>query len=330
MRTILQDIPDDSDNDTCTITIFLDSEWNIETSQHGYVTGWGQTAVVQIAYKNMIYILQLGAMLAGGRISPVLAQVLENPRVLKAGRAVSGDLKYLEQATHPSRPFVGAVDLAKMAKDRLVTTNAKIGLADLCAVTLGLRLDKHVTERVSSSWENEELSQSQIRYAALDVYTSSRIHEFLSSIPIPVVLPKTVEVGTPVLLFNDDCTRLIARGSIERLEGLFNMGNIRPDGTPDIINISPSRCLVQISDIVVPAAVLKVHNKTPLSSFGSVPFSAVCLRNHLRLASPLPFLQFHLLPSRRNPEQLNLQVRLWLRDPQIYSTPPVCSQSHPK
>ncbi|KAJ6538419.1 hypothetical protein B0H10DRAFT_2254857 [Mycena sp. CBHHK59/15] len=211
-------------------------------------------------------------------------RVLENPRVLKAGRAVSGDLKYLEQATHPSRPFVGTVDLAKMAKDRLVTTNAKIGLADLCAVTLGLQLDKHVTEHVSSSWENEELSQSQIRYAALDVYTSSRIHKFLSSIPIPVVLPKTVEVGTPVLLFNDDRTCLIARGSIERLEGLFNMGNIRPDGTPDIINISPSRCLVQISDIVVPTAVLKVHNKTPLPSFGSVPFTL--LLEEINAATP--------------------------------------------
>ncbi|KAJ7246127.1 hypothetical protein B0H12DRAFT_1235640 [Mycena haematopus] len=63
MRTILMDIPED--DNTRKITIFVDSEWNVETSQHGYVTGRGQTAILQIAYKNMIYILQLGAMLAG-------------------------------------------------------------------------------------------------------------------------------------------------------------------------------------------------------------------------------------------------------------------------
>ncbi|KAF8174195.1 hypothetical protein K438DRAFT_2050037 [Mycena galopus ATCC 62051] len=103
MRTILQDLPEDSDNDDHKIIIFLDSEWNVETSQHGYITGRGQTAILQIAYKSMIYILQLGAMLAGGRTPLVLTQVLENPRILKVGRAVSGDLKYLEQATSGGR-----------------------------------------------------------------------------------------------------------------------------------------------------------------------------------------------------------------------------------
>ncbi|KAJ7506313.1 hypothetical protein B0H11DRAFT_1903699 [Mycena galericulata] len=143
MRTILDDIPEDSDNDPRKIVIFLDSEWNVETSDHGYITGRGQTAILQIGYRNMICIIQLGLMLAGGRIAPVLMQVLQNPQILKVGRAVSGDLKYLEQATCPSQPFVGAVDLAKMAKDRLVVTNAKISLADLCAVTLGTRLNKN-------------------------------------------------------------------------------------------------------------------------------------------------------------------------------------------
>ncbi|KAJ7921075.1 hypothetical protein B0H13DRAFT_2418703 [Mycena leptocephala] len=270
MRTILQDVPDDSDNDPCKIIIFLDSEWNVEISDRGYLTGRGQTAILQIGYKNMIYIIQLGAMLAGGQISTILTQILQNPRVLKVGRAVSGDLKYLERATHPSKPFVGAVELAKMAKDRLVVTNAKIGLADLCAVTLGMRLAKNVPERTSSAWENEDLSLSQIRYAALDVHACSRIYDFLSAIPIPALLPKLVEIGTKVLVFNDDHTRLIARGSIEHLDGSFQTGKVLGDGTMDTINISSSRCLVQISEVVVPAAILKTHKQT-LSTFGSSP-----------------------------------------------------------
>ncbi|KAJ7924309.1 hypothetical protein B0H13DRAFT_1864173 [Mycena leptocephala] len=257
MRTILQDVPDDSDNDPRKIIIFLDSEWNVEISDRGYLTGRGQTVILQIGYKNMIYIIQLGAMLAGGQISTILTQILQNGRVLNVGRAVSGDLKYLERAIHPSKPFVGAVDLAKMAKDRLVVANA-----DLCAVTLGI-----------SAWENEDLSPSRIRYAALDVHACSRIYDFLSTIPIPALLPKVVEIGTKVLVSNDDRTGLIARGSIEHLDGSFQTGKVLRDGTMDTINISSSRCLVPISEVVVPAAILKTHKQT-LSTFGSVPFSA--------------------------------------------------------
>ncbi|KAJ7890219.1 ribonuclease H-like domain-containing protein [Mycena leptocephala] len=190
MRTILQDVPDDSDNDPRKIIIFLDSEWNVEISDRGYLTGRGQTAILQIGYKNMIYIIQVCQSENSSYCSSNFQLNTPNPRVLKVGRAVSGDLKYLERATHPSKPFVGAVDLAKMAKDRLVVPNAKIGLADLCAVTLGMRLAKNVPERTSSAWENEDLSPSQIRYAALDVHACSRIYDFLSTIPIPA-LPRS-------------------------------------------------------------------------------------------------------------------------------------------
>ncbi|KAJ7035239.1 ribonuclease H-like domain-containing protein [Mycena alexandri] len=300
MRTIIQDIPDNSNQQK--IVIFLDSEWNVEISDRGYLTGRGQTAILQIAYKKMVYIIQLGAMIAGGQIASVLTQVLESPQILNVGRAVSGDLKYLQQATSSSKPFVGAVDLAKMAKDRLVISNSKIGLADLCAVSLGLRLDKNVPEHISSAWSNEDLSSAQIRYAALDVHACSRIYDFLSGIPIPALLRSSVEIGTPILLFNDDHTRLIARGSIEQLTGSFDTGKTRRDGTSDIIDISASRCLVQISEVVVPAAILKLH-KQALSLFGSPPFSAVCLRNHLRLASPVALPQISVVGTTK--ETLN-------------------------
>jgi hypothetical protein len=57
MRTIINDLPRSaSDPD---LVIFLDSEWNVETSTRGYVTGRGQTAILQIGYKQNIYILQV-------------------------------------------------------------------------------------------------------------------------------------------------------------------------------------------------------------------------------------------------------------------------------
>lgn len=55
MQSILQLLPD-SDAEGIVI-IALDSEWNVEVSECEYVTGWGQTAILQIAFGRQIYII---------------------------------------------------------------------------------------------------------------------------------------------------------------------------------------------------------------------------------------------------------------------------------
>lgn len=57
MRTIIQLLP--SEDGSGHIVIRLDSEWNVEVSERGYVTGCGQTAVLQLAVENHIFILQV-------------------------------------------------------------------------------------------------------------------------------------------------------------------------------------------------------------------------------------------------------------------------------
>ncbi len=57
MRTIIQLLP--SEDGSSYIVIGLDSEWNVEVSERGYVTGRGQTAVLQLAVENHIFILQV-------------------------------------------------------------------------------------------------------------------------------------------------------------------------------------------------------------------------------------------------------------------------------
>ncbi|KAJ7895035.1 hypothetical protein B0H13DRAFT_2339037 [Mycena leptocephala] len=274
MRCILHDIPQDSEDST--LVLFLDSEWNVETSQYGYVTGRGTTAVVQILYKDTIYILKVGQILAGGRLPPVLKQVLQNPRILKVGRSVAADLKYLQVASNTPVPFVGAVDIARFATDRLAVTSTKIGLADLCAKILGKRLNKNVSERISTAWEREQLSEAQLRYAALDVYACRCIYDSLSHIPIPSPLPPAAPVGTSVLLFNADRTRLLTRGKISATEGSY-----------DNINITSTRSLVDITEVIVPAAIITTHAKHKLSDFVPVSFKLVCLRSQLRISADL-------------------------------------------
>ena len=55
MRTILDDVPQDEGS----IVVGFDSEWNVDVSAQGRVTRRGRTAVIQIAYENRIYILQV-------------------------------------------------------------------------------------------------------------------------------------------------------------------------------------------------------------------------------------------------------------------------------
>jgi hypothetical protein len=57
MRTIIDDLhPDDSN---AKIVVGFDSEWNVEVSGNGNVVQRGKTAIIQIAYKERIYILQV-------------------------------------------------------------------------------------------------------------------------------------------------------------------------------------------------------------------------------------------------------------------------------
>ena len=57
METILDDVPSD-DPDT-QIVVGFDSEWNVEVSVGGRVHERGRTSIIQIAYKNRVYILQV-------------------------------------------------------------------------------------------------------------------------------------------------------------------------------------------------------------------------------------------------------------------------------
>jgi hypothetical protein len=54
-RTILEDVPQDEGS----IIVGFDSEWNVEVAAGGRVMCRGQTAIIQIAYANRIYIFQV-------------------------------------------------------------------------------------------------------------------------------------------------------------------------------------------------------------------------------------------------------------------------------
>lgn len=262
------------------LTVGFDTEWNVDLSA-GSGHQRSHTAIIQIAYDRQIYIFQIGHMLEQNTLPAQLIAFLANPQVQKAGRQVQVDLRALQRECGSHRPFVGGVDLAQLAKERQVVAQATVSLSDLCAVVLKSRLNKNVPTRVSAAWEAETLSDAHIQYAALDAYASLRIYEELVKIPAPGILPGHLLPSQPVILYQSDHTRVIAKGVISPHA---------TDSSYDSINITPTRTVILVQEVLVPGAIISTHGKRTLSSFMPSetdfmqPFHLVCLRSHLRTA----------------------------------------------
>ena len=205
-----------------------------------------------------------------GKLPAALQTFLSNPKILKAGRNVTQDLKCLQNECNSSVPFVGAVELATLAKQKGVIKDAHAGLADICAAVLHARLDKTSPVRLSSNWDALQLTSEQIEYAALDAWASLEIYHKLKQESVAETVLDSAGPGTPVTILQDD-GNTIARGvlSLDTSKSAC-MG----------INHTTSRARVTIQEILVPGAILRLHNIS-LASLGPAPFDIIVKKNML-------------------------------------------------
>ena len=91
-----------------------------------------------------------------------------------------------------------------MAKSWNVIPNAKLGLADICAATLHLQLDKTDTVHLRTDWSRSKSSQEQHEYAANYAYASLKIYNHLADMSLPLTVNKTTLPGTWITLFHCD------------------------------------------------------------------------------------------------------------------------------
>ena len=95
--------------------------------------------------------------------APRLKTLLQDPKVLKIFHFARFDVavfkQYLGVVTQP-------IYCTKIASKLVRTYTDRHGLKDLCSELLGIELSK---AQQSSDWASEELSQDQLKYAALDV-----------------------------------------------------------------------------------------------------------------------------------------------------------------
>ncbi|KAJ7090458.1 hypothetical protein C8R44DRAFT_750974 [Mycena epipterygia] len=121
--------------------------------------------------------------------------------------------------------------------------------------------------RVSSNWNNDQLSPEQIKYAALDALASLYIYDRLAKAEVLGKISESDLAGTLVSVHHTD-GQLIAKGRISMLSSPI----------PGAPQATKTRVRVTVSEVCVPAALVPLHNKKALETFGPVPFDIVYAR----------------------------------------------------
>lgn len=261
-----------------TIAVGFDSEWNVN-KKGNRKTQAGKTAIVSIAYKHQVYVLQIAHLLAKQQFPQGLKNFLLEPRIIKAGRNVLHDLAKLKDEAGLSDPFPGGIDLARLAKECHVAPNAKVGLAELTGLVLKSKLLKDKDIRVRTEWESTTLTPEQRTYAATDAYASLKIFEELEKLKNNGNVPEDAVAGLPVCVHQEDGQKLIAYGSWSEL-------NSHAEAALDGIHINQSGstryAAVLIEKLVVPAALIRTHHNRALKDFGTLPFTIICKRSQVQ------------------------------------------------
>ncbi len=144
--------------------------FDTETRPTFRVGEYYQPSLLQLATSKEVFLFQIKLTgLTGG-----LCEVLSNPGILKAGVSIKDDLSELRKLAgfEPS----GFVELATYAKKAHIKN---LGLRGMAALLLGFRISKR---EQTSNWAKNELSESQLRYAATDAWLGREIYLHMDSL----------------------------------------------------------------------------------------------------------------------------------------------------
>ena len=132
-----------------------------------------KVALLQLATRTDAYLFRLNKV----GLPESLAKLLSQKNIKKIGVALKDDLRTLRKL----KEFIpeGFVDLQQYVKDFGIEDN---GLKKLVANILQFRISKG---QQTSNWEQEDLSQQQLEYAATDAWVCYEIYKKLTGILFP-------------------------------------------------------------------------------------------------------------------------------------------------
>lgn len=129
------------------------------------------TALLQLSGGGKAYLFRLKKLGLPRRLAAILA----NPRILKVGAATTDDVRGLQKITKFSPK--GFVDLQSIVWEYGIRDKS---VKKMTAIILGVKISK---AQQLSNWEAEQLSDSQMRYAATDAWVCREMYMKLRSCP---------------------------------------------------------------------------------------------------------------------------------------------------
>lgn len=124
-------------------------------------------SLLQIAVPGLVYLIRINKT----GFTSGLKALFENPAIIKAGISILDDLRELQKLAYFTPK--GVLDINDVAQAAGIKN---IGVRSLSAIILGARISK---SQQTSNWERDELSKSQVYYAATDAWVCLQIFEKL-------------------------------------------------------------------------------------------------------------------------------------------------------
>ncbi|KAI8637805.1 ribonuclease H-like domain-containing protein [Parasitella parasitica] len=167
------------------IAIGFDCEWAVRGGRSAVPISeqarlrFVPVALVQIAYQDLIYLMRIHTF-DHDKLPKQLSELIVNPKILKIGKNVNGDLSRFKY--FGINYFPGQLKLGTFCKDKNLIERRGSSLAEICGFVLKVQLPKTNLIRCGN-WEAQALNEEQINYAALDAWVSLEIYNRFKSMP---------------------------------------------------------------------------------------------------------------------------------------------------
>ncbi|HOY39004.1 MAG: 3'-5' exonuclease domain-containing protein 2 [Bacteroidales bacterium] len=147
--------------------LILENTWGFDTeTKPNFLKGNpnpNTVSLLQLSGAGKTYLFRLKKI----GLPDIIKHILSSPKIVKAGVAVRDDINALKKIKTFSPE--GFTELQTEAHKFGITD---ISLRNLAAIVLGMRISK---AQQLSNWENEQLSEKQIYYAAIDAWVCRQI-----------------------------------------------------------------------------------------------------------------------------------------------------------
>ena len=124
-------------------------------------------SLLQLATRNQAFLFRINKI----GLPKQLKSILKNPGILKIGAAIHDDIKTLQRIS--GFEAKGFLDLQSIVKNYGIE---ELSLKKLTAIVLNFRISK---SQQLTNWEADDLSEAQMKYAAMDAWVALEIYSRL-------------------------------------------------------------------------------------------------------------------------------------------------------